>query len=116
MYSSEIVLDRGRPSICLERELFVTGRQFGKRVLLRPECQKIGMHRKRRPQFFKSSGMVTPTEAAVDEICAQLSGSIGMPRASRTWRVASSNSPGSSTGASGSTGGDDFVHATRRSM
>ena len=54
--------------------------------------------------------MVTPTEAAADEICAQLSGSIGIPRASRAWRVASSNSPGSSTGASGSTGADDFVH------
>ena len=52
-----------------------------------------------------------PTEAAAATICDQLSGSIGMPLASRSRRVRSSISPGRSTEPPGSSGGEALVQA-----
>ncbi len=55
-----------------------------------------------------------PTDAAAARMSPQVASSIGMPSAARRWRVAASTSPGSSTGAAGSAGGDAFTQPQKR--
>src|SRR5829696_4913086 len=57
---------------------------------------------------------VTPTEAAADTICDQLSASIGTPLRSRSSRIRRSISPGRSTDPPGSIGGEALTQSMSR--